>query len=448
MPPSPPAQSLFSGRWQAQLLRDYGMVLVLLLLGVLFSLLTVKEQFPVGAEGGKQVARLISQRFPAPARVVIVVRETSGDRNFAEAAAQQLAADGHQLLGTSRGSALDARQLLEKLIAESQPIDAIIANEVTARWTIYDRFPEIGSQKCLIPQPYRWPDFLKLSNLLGVANQTSIYAIIAIGMTLVIISAGIDLSVGSLVALAAVVTALIVRDWGGGTQAGLGMVCLAMAAGIGLCALAGGFNGWLITQFRMPPFITTLGMMMMANGLAFRLSGGQSIPQLPPIFFVLGSGVTLGIPNPVLLMLLLYALAHVVMSRTVFGRYVYAIGGNVQAARLSGLPVNRVLLAVYILSGGLAGLGGVMLASQLAAGDPKFGQMYELEVIAAVVVGGTSLMGGRGKIFGTLIGAFIIAVIRNGMNLTNVDPFNQKIVLGAVLTGAVLLDTWKRQTSH
>jgi ribose transport system permease protein len=147
-------------------------------------------------------------------------------------------------------------------------------------------------------------------------------------------------------------------------------------------------------------------------------------------------------------MVMLYVIAHIVMSRSVIGRYIYAIGGNQEAARLSGVPVNRVLLLVYIISGALAGLGGIVLTSQLSAGDPKFGLMYELEVIAAVVVGGTSLMGGQGKIFGTLIGAFIIAVIKNGMNLLGVDPFNQKIVLGSVLMLAVLLDTLKRRRSH
>ena len=156
----------------------------------------------------------------------------------------------------------------------------------------------------------------------------------------------------------------------------------------------------------------------------------------------------MGIPHPILLMIVLYVVSHIVMSRTVFGRYVYAIGGNSEAARLSGVPVKRILMTVYTICGALAGLGGIVLTSQLSAGDPKFGLMYELEVIAAVVVGGTSLMGGRGKIFGTLIGAFIIAVIKNGMNLTNVDPFNQKIVLGAVLMVAVLLDTLKRRGSH
>ncbi|MEM7396108.1 MAG: ABC transporter permease, partial [Verrucomicrobiota bacterium] len=164
------------------------------------------------------------------------------------------------------------------------------------------------------------------------------------------------------------------------------------------------------------------------------------------LFFLLGAGKTMGVPNPVWLMLMLYAIAHVVMSRMTFGRYIYAIGGNEEAARLSGVPVKRVLLGVYTICGALAGLGGIVLSSQLAAGDPKFGPMYELEVIAAVVVGGTSLMGGEGKIFGTLIGAFIIAVIKNGMNLTDVDPFNQKIVLGAVLLAAVLIDTLKRRS--
>ena len=225
------------------------------------------------------------------------------------------------------------------------------------------------------------------------------------------------------------------------------MVVLSYTLGIAVCALAGAFNGAMHTVFGIPPFIATLGMMMMASGLSFRLSEGRSIPELPPGFLELGTGETLGLPNPVVLMLVLYCLAHIVMSRTVFGRYVYAIGGNEEAARLSGVPVKRVLLAVYTICGALAGLGGIVLTSQLAAGDPKFGIMYELEVIAAVVVGGSSLMGGRGKIFGTLIGAFTIAVIKNGMNLTDVDPFNQKIVLGAVLLGAVLLDTIKRPAS-
>jgi ribose transport system permease protein len=428
-------------------IRDYGMVFVLLILVGLFSVLTIKKQHPTGADAGRQVADFILAKHGGEAHVLIVARNTAEDRAFTDAAARKLESAGATVLGRVNGSAPDARRAIESILAEDGRIDAIAANDVTAKWTVYDRFPRVGSSKCVTPSPYTWPDFLKLSNLLGVANQTAIYAIIAIGMTMVIITAGIDLSVGSLVALASVSSAIVIRDWGGGASASIAMVAVGSLAGIGVCALAGASNGLLVTAFGIPPFIVTLGMMMMASGLSFRLAEGRSIPELPPAFFWLGRGLTLGIPNPVLLMVVLYVVAHVVMSRMVFGRYVYSIGGNEEAARLSGVPVQRVLLAVYTICGALAGLGGIVLASQLSAGDPKFGLMYELEVIAAVVVGGTSLMGGRGKVFGTLIGAFIIAVIKNGMNLTNVDPFNQKIVLGAVLTAAVLLDTLKRRGS-
>jgi len=425
--------------------RDYGMVFVLLLLAGLFSTLTIKQQHPTGEDAGRQVADLIVARHGPAARVLIVTRDTAQDLAFAQATERRLNDQGATVLAKVSGSAPDARQAIETILSRGETIDAIAANDVTAKWTVYDRFPTVGASKCIVPTSYTWPDFLKLSNLLGVANQTAIYAIIAIGMTMVIITAGIDLSVGSLVALASVSAALVIRDWGGGANAGLGAVVAGGLAGVAICAAAGALNGFMITAFRIPPFIVSLGMMMMASGLAFRWSEGRSIPELPPLFFGLGRGQTFGVPHPVLLMSALYVVAHVVMSRTVFGRYIYAIGGNEEAARLSGVPVKRMLLVVYTMCGALAGLGGVVLTSQLSAGDPKFGLMYELEVIAAVVVGGTSLMGGQGKVFGTLIGAFIIAVIKNGMNLSDVDPFNQRIVLGAVLLIAVLLDTLKRR---
>ena len=428
--------------------RDYGMIFVLLILVILFSASTVNEQHPTGVDAGVQVANFILAKHGSAAQTLIVTRNTQEDIAFAGAVELQLKKSGATVLGNVNGSALDARKSIEAILAANQSIDAIAANDVTARWTVYDRFSSVGSSKCVTPTSYTWPDFLKMSNILGVANQTAIYAIIAIGMTMVIVTTGIDLSVGSLVALASVSSAILVRDWGGGTDAGVGVVVIACLAGVSVCALAGAFNGLMVTAFRIPPFIVTLGMMMMASGLAFRLSEGRSIPELPDAFFWLGRGQTFGIPNPVVLMVVLYIVADIVMSRMIFGRYVYSIGGNEEAARLSGVPVKGVLLAVYTICGALAGLGGIVLASQLSAGDPKFGTMYELEVIAAVVVGGTSLMGGQGKIFGTLIGAFIIAVIKNGMNLTDVDPFNQRIVLGAVLTGAVLLDTLKRGGSN
>lgn len=435
----------FSTWLNTPFVRDYGMLFVLALLIALFSFLTFSDQAPTGAIAGRQVAEAILEQSGADARVFIVTRDIEEDLAFADAVEQTLTQSGATVIGRVAGTPGDARRAIEASLAEGKTVDAIAAVDVTAQWTIYDKIDSVGSEKCVTPQVYRWPVFLKTSNLLGVANQTSIYAIIAIGMTMVILTAGIDLSVGSLVALAAVSSALVIRDWGGGEAAGLGFVVVGVVVGIGVCALAGAFNGVMITAFQIPPFITTLGMMMMASGLAFRLSEGRSIPELPDSFFWIGRKATLGIPNPVLLMIALYLIAHFVMSKTIFGRYVYAIGGNEAASRLSGVPVKRVLLIVYTICGALAGLGGIVLASQLSAGDPKFGLMYELEVIAGVVVGGTSLMGGRGKIFGTLIGAFIIAVIRNGMNLTNVDPFNQRIVLGAVLTAAVLLDTLKRR---
>jgi ribose transport system permease protein len=227
------------------------------------------------------------------------------------------------------------------------------------------------------------------------------------------------------------------------------VMIVGCCVGISVCALAGVFNGAMITRLGVPPFIATLAMMLMARGLARRLSDELSIQALPASFTWIGGAATFGIPNPVILMVVLYAIAHFVMSRTVFGRYVYAVGGNAEAARLSGVPVKRVTIVVYTLCGALAGLGGIVQSSKLGSGDPKLGLMFELDVIAAVVVGGTSLMGGEGRIFGTLIGAFIIAVIKNGMNLMKVGAPEQQIVLGAVVLLAVLVDTLKRRgTTH
>jgi len=419
------------------------MLLILLALAALFSLLTLKPQSPVGLEAGRLVAQEIIKQHGTAAKVLIVGRDTAEDREFTAAAAASLGKNGATIYGQVNGSASDARFALEKLVETGLSVDAIATNDVTAKWNVYDRFPQIGSAKCVTPRNYLWPDFLKLSNLIGVANQTAIYAIIAVGMTLVIITGGIDLSVGSLVALASVVTALLIRGYGGPAASPL-VVAFAVAAGIAVCAGLGVFHGLLVTLGRVPPFVVTLGSMLTARGAARWLSEARSIPELPASFLWLGGGKTLGIPHPIILMVVAYLIAHWLMSRTVFGRYVYAIGGNPEAARLSGVPNRLVLTLTYALCGALAGLGGVILASQLGAGDPKFGNMYELEVIAAVVVGGTSLRGGQGKIFGTLIGAFIIAVISNGMNLLGLDPDLQLVVLGSVLTLAVLLDAATR----
>ncbi len=264
-------------------------------------------------------------------------------------------------------------------------------------------------------------------------------------MTFVIITGGIDLSVGSLLALSAVITAVLIRDYAGGVNASPGGMVLTCVVAIVICGAIGAFSGLMITGFAIPPFIVTLAVMLVSSGLAYIVAKGQSIYQIPESFVWLGREADLmGLPNAVVLMLVLYCLAHVMMSRMRLGRYLYAVGGNSEAARLSGVPVKRVLLFAYVASAMLADLGGVIMASQLKSGSPTYGNMYELYVIAAVVVGGTSLSGGEGKMLGTLAGVFTIAVIKNGMNLTDVESYTQKVVLGIVILGAVVLDTIRR----
>jgi ribose transport system permease protein len=218
----------------------------------------------------------------------------------------------------------------------------------------------------------------------------------------------------------------------------------ASLAGIALCGGAGAVSGSLVAVFGIPPFIATLAMMLVASGAAFVLSRGESIYQVPESFTWLGRATAFGLPNAVLLTLLLYSVAHVLLSWTVLGRHIYAVGNNPQAARFSGISLRNVRLTVYTLCGAMAGVGGVVIASQLQSGAPTYGVMYELYAIAAVVVGGTSLHGGRGGVAGTLVGALIIAVIQNGMNLTGVESYTQKIVLGLVILAAVLLDRLTR----
>ncbi|HYF35327.1 MAG TPA: ABC transporter permease, partial [Prosthecobacter sp.] len=304
----------------------------------------------------------------------------------------------------------------------------------------------LGAPKLIKPESYRWPTFLKLENLMNIANQIAIIAILAIGMTMVIITGGIDLSVGSLLALAAVVATWLIREYGGAQEAGAVTMVAACAGAVMVTGLVGGMSGVLTTRFGLPPFIVTLAVMLMASGLAYTISENQSIYQLPESFIWLGRGAgPLGIPYAVLVMLGLYAAAHVVMSQTRVGRYFYAVGGNREAAHISGVPVGRVITVAYVVSGLLAGLGGVIMASNLKSGSATYGSMYELYVIAAVVVGGASLSGGKGHMANTLIGALTIAVIQNGMNLTNVESQMQKVVLGGVILAAVLVDKVRRE---
>jgi len=434
----------------SHLLAEYGMIFVLLLLCAFFSVVTYSEQSPTGESAARQLASDLLQRPGKGGRVLIVVRPQADDALFARALEQQLSDGGVRVAGVVSGEPKDARETLKKLAASGEKLDAIAGNQVTASWLVFADlgadFPALGNPRLVKPRSYMWPNFLKSENLLNIANQIAVIAIVAIGMTIVIITGGIDLSVGSLIALSAVLAARFIRDYAGALHATtLGMTAACVVAVL-LCGLVGFFSGGMVTLCDIPPFIVTLAMMLVASGLAYLLAQGQSIYQAPDSFVWLGRGANfLGIPNAVLLMLALYAAAHVLMSRMKLGRYIYAVGGNREAARLSGVPVHGVLLFAYAASGVLAGLGGVVTASQLKSGSPTYGAMYELYVIAAVVVGGTSLSGGEGKMLGTLIGAFTIAVIQNGMNLTNVESYTQKVVLGLVILAAVVLDTLRHR---
>ena len=433
-------QSLFR-----RLASDYGMLAVLLLLGIVFSVLTLQEQSAADATAARRVVAAIRRQLPGTASVLVAVRPTPDDGILADSLAREIPAAGMQVADVVRGEPQAVRASLEKIAAAGGRVDAVAATERTGSWLVLSEMkeivPSLGAPPIFVPETRLWPNFLKADNLLNIANQIAVIAIMAIGMTMVIITGGIDLSVGSLAALSAVVAAKLIRDQCGGVDAStLGMI-LACAAAIATCGLLGGLSGALVTLFGIPPFIVTLAMMLVASGLAYIASAGQSIYQIPESFVWLGRGTgLLGLPHAVVLMLLLYGAAHVLMSQTVLGRYLYAVGGNREAARLSGVPVRRVLLVAYVICGLLAGLGGVIMASQLKSGSPTYGAMYELYVIAAVVVGGTALSGGEGKILGTLIGAFIIAVIQNGMNLTNIESYTQKVVLGLVILAAVLVD--------
>lgn len=425
---------------------DYGMLLVLFAIGAYLSVVTYTEQHPTGLAAARQLAASVRQKCGDNARVLVVARQGAEDEAFAEELKSQLETSGLRVAGVVTGEPAEARKALTA--AASEKLDAVACHPATAGWTLFENMarisPALAETQVLKPESYYWPNFLKAENLLNIANQIAVIAIVAIGMTMVVISGGIDLSVGSLIALSAVVVARLIRDYGGGASAGTPALLAASAAAIMLCALCGVFSATMITRFRVPPFIVTLGVMLMAGGEARAISEGETINQVPQSFMWLGRGADLfGIPNAVVLMLVLYSVAHIVMTRTSLGRYIYAVGGNAEAARLSGVPVRRVLLVVYAVCGALAGLGGVILASLFQGGSPVYGKMYELYVIAAVVVGGASLSGGEGRIFSTLIGAFIIAVIQNGMNLTGIRSESQEVVLGAVILGAVILDKLK-----
>jgi ribose transport system permease protein len=278
-------------------------------------------------------------------------------------------------------------------------------------------------------------EFLTGDNLANLARQVAVFGIIAVGQLLIILTAGIDLSVGSVLGLTGCVTAeLLVHGVG---------IPVAIAAGFGVGILIGLFNGTLVAYGKMPPFIVTLGMLGIARGVVLVMTDASTIQPLPNAFGDIANGDLLGVPNLLWIFVIVVVITAFVLRRTVFGRYIYAIGSNPESARLSGVPVTRVLVAVYAIAGLLAAVGGVLFMSRLNAGIPTAGTGYELNAIAACVIGGASLFGAKGGAFGAAAGALIVATLNNGGNLLAVNAFYLQIIIGALILAAVAFDQWQ-----
>jgi ribose transport system permease protein len=281
------------------------------------------------------------------------------------------------------------------------------------------------------------PDFRKPSNLLNVLRQVSITGIVAVGMTFVIITAGIDISVGSTVALGGVVAvACLTAGWSVAPA-----ILAALAVGLGVGAL----NGGIIAFARVSPFVTTLGTMYVIRGMTLVITNGQAFWGLPPEFARIGTGYVYGIPIPVIIMLAIYVAGAVLLRYFVFGRHVLAVGGDEEAARLCGIPVKGVKMMTYALCGMLSAAAGIILAGRLGSAQPSVGDGYELIAIAATVIGGTSLTGGKGTILGTLIGTVILGIVGNALNLWGVASFYQTVIIGSIVLIAVLADKLRKK---
>ena len=284
------------------------------------------------------------------------------------------------------------------------------------------------------------PAFRDPQNLINILQQVTVNAILALGMTMVIFTGGIDLSVGSVVAFSGIVMGILVIDLGVNPW-------LAALIGIALGSVCGTINGLLISRFKLQPMIATLGMMSIARGAALTLAGGRTISGYPPGFTWLGNGTIPGttIPVQIVFMLLLYVIAYYFMRYRRFGRALYSVGGNEEATRLSGINVFKYKTLAYTVSGALAGIASVVLVAKLNSAQSIAGQDYEVDAIASAVIGGASLLGGKGSIWGTLMGALIIGVIRNGLNLLNVSSYLQKLIIGFIILIAVLVDAFRNR---
>ena len=285
--------------------------------------------------------------------------------------------------------------------------------------------------------------FFTADNGLNVLRQVAVNICIATGMTLVVLTAGIDLSVGSVLALCGAVTAGLYKNGLQFPNADLfvGFTMLgAVLAGLLLGSLLGWFNGFTVTKFNVPPFVATLAMLTIARGFTMLYTKGHPISNLGSDFAFIGSDSLVGIPVPVWIAILVVVVAVFITEKTKLGRYIYAIGGNEQAAKLSGINIKKVKMKVYAMAGALAALGGIIVTARLDSAQPNAGMSYELDAIAAVVIGGTSLSGGKGSVWGTVMGAIIIGVLNNGLVLLNVSPFWQQVVKGGVILLAVIID--------
>lgn len=297
-------------------------------------------------------------------------------------------------------------------------------------------YPLVGLVAVCVAMVFASDSFLSAANLENVLRQVSINAIIGVGMTCVILTGGIDLSVGSVMALSGTLAAGLLVAGANGAA--------ALAAGIGVGVALGAANGLFVAFAGMPPIIVTLATMGIARGLALIYTGGYPIDGLPDWARFFGSGKVLGVQMPVLTMLAVYALAWLMLERMPFGRYVYAIGGNEHATRLSGVRVSRVKLAVYTFAGLTSALAALVLTGRLMSGQPNAGGGFELDAIAAVVMGGTSIAGGRGSIVGTLVGALLLGVLNNGLNMIGVNPYVQNVIKGAIILLAIYIGRERR----
>ncbi|MCI0521946.1 MAG: ABC transporter permease [Chloroflexi bacterium] len=292
------------------------------------------------------------------------------------------------------------------------------------------------------------PAFLQPRNLLNVVRQISVIGLIGMGVTMAIISTGIDLSSGSVLALSAVIAASLAQrpDWEAAKYPGLVLpIIVPVLVGLGVGLVCGWINGFLVAKFKIPPFIATLGMMTVARGFALLYSDGRPISSLTEAYNFIGQGELFGIPFPILILVVMAVVTQIMLNNTRFGRYIYAVGGNEQAARVSGLNIDRVKIGIYTFAGLLSGLAGIVLSSRISSGQPGLGQGYELDAIASAVIGGTSLAGGVGTVWGTMVGALIIGVLNNGLDLLNVSAYWQQIVKGSIIVIAIIIDERKNR---